>query len=187
MVSCLLNAFIYFSSNCFNIYFLNATVTAIGFKRNRQVFSHKMQVEFPRYSNDGATMWYCLSNREICKLASGCAIKFQFFLAHNWHTKCMIFPLMGSVHLWNVILHSQHKLFNRATSFNRYNVNAYFDLLEEVMDSLHIWLFFHCKCFAAIAVNTNRNKIPQIFLFRAKKYRKYFAGIRTPGCTCLAN
>lgn len=55
------------------------------------------------------------------------------------------------------------------------------------MDSLHIWLFFHCKYFATIVVNANENKIPQIFLFRAKKYRKYFAGNGTPGCTCLAN
>lgn len=111
---------------------------SVGYKRNRQVLSDQMEGELAKYLIHQSKVYFGLSTKEVRRLAFEFAVKNKVTVRPNW-----IKDKMATADWLTGFLKRNPTLslrtpeatsLSRATSFNKTNVNAFFSLLEEVMD-----------------------------------------------------
>ncbi|KAB0802688.1 hypothetical protein PPYR_04874 [Photinus pyralis] len=109
----------------------------VGYVKNRQVLPHAMEEELSNYLIECSKMYFGLSTKEVRRLGYEFAIKNDIRVHDGWREN-----KMASADWLSAFLKRHPHLslrtpeatsLSRATSFNKENVNNFFDLIFEVM------------------------------------------------------
>jgi len=127
-----------------------SSTAACGYIATRQVFSASQERMLADYIKSASGIYFGLSPQDVRKLAYECAEKYGIEMPDSWKLKSMAGPDWLSGFLKRnedlSIRTPEATSLARVTSFNRHNVNMFFDKLGEVMDRHHfeacdIWNF----------------------------------------------
>lgn len=106
-----------------------------------KVFTDDQEKELCQYLIRSADIYFGLSAKEVRKLAFEITIKYNIAKPSNWDKN-----KMAGIEWFRSFMHRNPELsirtaqatsLSRATSFNRTNVNHFYDNLEKVMDRSH--------------------------------------------------
>lgn len=114
------------------------TEISIGYKRHRQVFSEAQEAKLSDYIKTASSIYFGLSPLAVRKLAFECAIRFSISIPAMWKEKQIAGADWFSAFLKRnkdiAVRTPESTSIARATSFNKFNVAAFFSKLAEVMD-----------------------------------------------------
>lgn len=113
-----------------------------GYARSRQLFSDSEESELVTYLLDASKMFFGLSPKETKKLAYELAISLGKFVPRNWKINVSAGDdwLSGFMHRHASVLSvrkPEATSLSRISSFNRTNVNLFYDNLEDLYRRFH--------------------------------------------------
>ena len=115
---------------------------SIGYRSNHQVFSEEQETVLQHYLVRAANIYFGLSPRDVRILAYECAIEFGVQMPDQWSRDHCAGPDWFSGFLKQnpalSIRTPEPTSLSRATSFNKSNVNRFFEQLKTVLDRDHI-------------------------------------------------
>lgn len=115
---------------------------AVGYQRHRQIFSNDQEIKLADYLKTASAVYFGLSPSSVRKLAFECAIEFRIPVPETWKSNQMAgADWFGGFMKRNPDLSvrtPESTSIARATSFNRFNVDSFFDKLADVMDRYHL-------------------------------------------------
>ena len=122
----------------------------IGYKPNRQVFSAEQETVLQDYLVRAANIYFGLSPRNVRELAYECAIEFGLEMPDQWSRDHCAGPDWFSGFLKRnpslSIRTPEPTSLSRATSFNRSNVDRFFEQLKTVLDRDNIMPYDIWNC-----------------------------------------
>lgn len=114
---------------------------AMGYVAPNRVFTQEQEREFSEYLICCADIYFGLPRKEVRKLAFKMAVKYDLKKPNNWNEKKMAgeewFCSFMKRNSELSIRAAQTTSLHRATSFNRTNVNMFYDNLQVVLDRYH--------------------------------------------------
>lgn len=109
----------------------------IGYRRNRQIFSDQLEIELKKYLLEASSIYYGLSPKEVRKLAYDLAKTNNLNIPKTWDENKQAgvewFTSFMKRHQTLSIRLPEATSLARASSFNKHNVNLFFDNLETVI------------------------------------------------------
>jgi len=113
----------------------------LGYKRNRQIFTDEEEQKLSEYVKTASAIYFGLSPAAVRKLAFECAVMFKKVIPENWTSKKIAgadwFSGFLKRHTDISVRTPESTSIARATSFNQYNVKAFYQKLAQVLDRHH--------------------------------------------------
>src|SRR6218665_2540025 len=110
----------------------------LGYKRNRQIFTDEEEQKLSEYVKTASAIYFGLSPAAVRKLAFECAVMFKKVIPENWTSKKIAgadwFSGFLKRHTDISVRTPESTSIARATSFNQYNVKAFYQKLAQVLD-----------------------------------------------------
>ncbi|XP_065124996.1 uncharacterized protein [Paramisgurnus dabryanus] len=110
----------------------------VGYYSPHQVFTREQEETLSQYISQAADIYYGLTPREVRKFAYQLAVEFNIKHPQTWNEKKMAGPDWFSSFMKRnprlSVRSPQATSLSRATSFNRANVELFFNRLREVID-----------------------------------------------------
>jgi hypothetical protein len=110
----------------------------MGYKAHNRLFNQKQERELTKYLIRCADIYFSLNKRDVMKLAYELSVKYNLSQPQTWNDNKMAgeewFRMFMKRNPELSVRAAQATSLSRATSFNRNNVDAFYDNLVTVMD-----------------------------------------------------